>query len=63
MHVTRENTMTSINLSWGFVAVECNFLDLGLIRKGNILRLGPVKTKSRHQQLNGPPSSPSSIAV
>lgn len=55
-----EITLTSINLSWSFVVLECNFLNSRIIKKGNVVRLGPVKIKNRLQQLNAPLSSPSS---
>lgn len=55
--------MTSVNVSWGFVILECNSLNLGIIKKGNILGRGPVRIKSSLQQVNGPLSSPSSTVV
>lgn len=42
-------TLASINLSWGFVVLECNFLNLRIIKKGNMVRLGPVKIKNKLQ--------------
>ena len=42
-----ETTPTSINLSCPFVVLESNFLNLRIIKKGNMVRLGPVKSKKQ----------------